>query len=165
QVGVWSFMIRYAQAEVPGMGEKTAASYLTASLVGFMIGRFVGTALMSRVSPTRLMAGFAAINVALTLVAVFVGGALGLYALAATSIFMSIMFPTIFASSLRNLGPLTEAASSFLVMSIIGGAVLTAVMGAVSDASAIHYAILVPTLCFVVIGGFASYNGAHGRSR
>ncbi|MBL8269931.1 L-fucose:H+ symporter permease, partial [Steroidobacter sp.] len=112
QVGVWSFMIRYAQAEVPGMGEKTAASYLTASLVGFMMGRFVGTALMSRVSPTRLMAGFAAINVALTLVAVFVGGALGLYALAATSIFMSIMFPTIFASSLRNLGPLTEAASS-----------------------------------------------------
>ena len=56
QVGVWSFMIRYAQAEVPGMGEKTAASYLTASLVCFMIGRFVGTALMSRFSPARLMA-------------------------------------------------------------------------------------------------------------
>jgi MFS transporter, FHS family, L-fucose permease len=155
QVGVWSFMIRYAQAEVPGMGEKTAAGYLTASLVGFMIGRFVGTALMSRFSPTRLMACFAAINVCLTLVAVFAGGQLGLYALAATSMFMSIMFPTIFANSLRNLGPLTKTASSFLVMSIIGGAVLTAAMGAVSDASAINYAILIPTVCFIVIGWFA----------
>lgn len=155
QVGVWSFMIRYAQAEVPGMGEKTAASYLTASLVCFMIGRFVGTALMSRFSPTRLMASFAVSNICLTLVAVLVGGQLGLYALAATSLFMSIMFPTIFANSLRELGPLTKTASSFLVMAIIGGAVLTAVMGVVSDASAINYAILVPTVCFVVIAWFA----------
>lgn len=155
QVGVWSFMIRYAQAEVPGMGEKTAASYLTASLVCFMIGRFVGTALMSRFSPTRLMATFATINIGLTLIAAFAGGQLGLYALAATSLFMSIMFPTIFANSLRELGPLTKTASSFLVMAIIGGAVLTAVMGVVSDLSAINYAILVPTVCFIVIGWFA----------
>ncbi|WP_129777894.1 L-fucose:H+ symporter permease [Peristeroidobacter soli] len=155
QVGVWSFMIRYAQAEVPGMGEKTAAGYLTASLLCFMIGRFVGTALMSRFSPTRLMATFAAINICLTLVAVFAGGQLGLYALAATSLFMSIMFPTIFANSLRDLGPLTRTASAFLVMAIIGGAVLTAAMGVVSDVSAINYAILVPTVCFMVIGGFA----------
>lgn len=164
QVGVWSFMIRYAQTQVPGMGEKTAASYLTASLVGFMIGRFAGTALMSRVSPTRLMACFAAINVCLTLTAAFVGGQLGLYALAATSMFMSIMFPTIFANSLRDLGPLTKAASSFLVMSIIGGAALTAVMGAVSDASAINYAILVPTVCFVIIGWFAWSASRHPAS-
>jgi FHS family L-fucose permease-like MFS transporter len=155
QVGVWSFMIRYAQAEVPGMGEKTAAGYLTASLVGFMIGRFAGTAMMSRISPMRLMACFAAINVCLTLTAVLAGGMVGLYALAATSMFMSIMFPTIFANSLRDLGPLTKTASSFLVMSIIGGAVLTALMGVISDATAISYAMLVPTVCFVVIGWFA----------
>ena len=155
QVGVWSFMIRYAQTEIPGMGEKTAADYLTASLVGFMIGRFVGTALMSRIRPTKLMGYFAVVNVCLTLTAAFVGGQVGLYALAATSMFMSIMFPTIFANSLRGLGPLSKAASSFLVMSIIGGAVLTAVMGAVSDASSISYAMLVPTACFIVIACFA----------
>jgi MFS transporter, FHS family, L-fucose permease len=154
QVGIWSFMIRYAQAEVPGMGEKAAAGYLTASLVAFMVGRFVGTAMMNRVAPSRLMAYFAFSNVLLTLVAVFVGGHVGLYALAATSLFMSIMFPTIFANSIRELGPLTKTASSFLVMSIIGGAVLTAVMGALSDASAISVAILVPTVCFIVIGWF-----------
>ncbi|MGH1558651.1 hypothetical protein ACRAWD_15110 [Caulobacter segnis] len=82
QVGVWSYMIRYAQDQVPGMGEKTAAAYLSWSLVGFMAGRFTGTALMSRVDPSRLMATFAAINVGLTLVAVTVGGHLGLLALA-----------------------------------------------------------------------------------
>jgi len=76
------------------------------------------------------------------------------YAVIFICFFMSIMFPTIFANSIRELGPLTKTASSFLVMSIIGGAVLTAVMGAVSDASAISVAILVPTACFAVIGWF-----------
>lgn len=154
QVGVWSYMIRYGQDQVPGMGEKTAAAYLSWSLVGFMAGRFAGTALMGRVDPSRLMAGFAAANVVLTLVAVLVGGHTGLLALAATSFFMSIMFPTIFASSLKGLGALTKTGSSFLVMAIIGGAVLTAVMGAISDASAIRFAVLVPCFCFAVVGLF-----------
>ncbi len=88
QVGVWSYMIRYAQDQVPGMGEKTAAAYLSWSLVGFMAGRFAGTALMSKVDPSRLMAVFAAANVVLTLAAVAVGGHLGLLALASTSFFM-----------------------------------------------------------------------------
>ncbi|CAN5259774.1 L-fucose:H+ symporter permease [soil metagenome] len=154
QVGVWSFMIRYAQHALPGIGEKAAAAYLSWSLVAFMAGRFIGTALMSRVSPPKLLAGFAAINVILTLVAVLVGGKVGLLALASTSLFMSIMFPTLFASSLRGLGPLTKTGSSFLVMSIIGGAVLTAGMGAISDASAITWAILVPCVCFAVVGLF-----------
>ncbi|MBO9707403.1 MAG: L-fucose:H+ symporter permease [Caulobacter sp.] len=155
QVGVWSYMIRYAQDQVSGMGEKTAAAYLSWSLVGFMAGRFTGTALMSKVDPSRLMAAFAAINVGLTLVAILVGGQLGLLAMASTSFFMSIMFPTIFASSIKGLGPLTKTGSSFLVMSIIGGAALTAVMGAISDVSAIRYAISVPCFCFAVVGLFA----------
>ncbi|SNS97406.1 MULTISPECIES: L-fucose:H+ symporter permease [unclassified Azospirillum] len=154
QVGVWSFMIRYAQHEVPGMGEKTAATYLTWSLVAFMAGRFAGTALMGRVDPTKLMALFAVANVGLMLFAVLVGGHDGLLALAATSFFMSIMFPTIFASSLKGLGPLTKTGSSFLVMSIIGGAVLTALMGGISDASTIRWAFLVPCFCFVIVGLF-----------
>lgn len=154
QVGVWSYMIRYGQDQVPGMGEKTAAAYLSWSLVGFMAGRFAGAALMGRVDPSRLMAGFAVVNVVLTLIAVVVGGHTGLLALAATSFFMSIMFPTIFASSLKGLGPLTKTGSSFLVMAIIGGAVLTAVMGAISDASSIRFAVLVPCFCFAVVGLF-----------
>ncbi|ADG10310.1 L-fucose:H+ symporter permease [Caulobacter segnis] len=153
QVGVWSYMIRYAQHEV-GLGEKAAAAYLTWSLVGFMAGRFAGTAAMGKISPTRLMAVFAAINTALTLFAALAGGKPGLMALAATSFFMSIMFPTIFATTIKDLGPLTKTGSSFLVMAIIGGAVFTALMGAISDLSAINLAILVPSACFAVVAAY-----------
>jgi FHS family L-fucose permease-like MFS transporter len=155
QVGVWSYLIRYAQHAVPGMGEKLAAEHLTYSLVAFIIGRFLGTALMTRFRPDRLMAVFAACNVALSLVAVFVDSEVGLYALVVTSFFMSIMFPTIFALSLKGLGARTKAGSSLLVMAIIGGAVLTALMGRISDLSSINYAMLIPALGFVVVGAFA----------
>lgn len=161
QVGVWSYMIRYAQHEVPGLGEKAAAAYLTWSLVGFMVGRFLGAMAMGAVSPARLMAGFAVINVLLTLTAALIGGKLGLYALAATSVFMSIMFPTIFATAIKDLGPLTKTGSSFIVMAIIGGAVFAAMMGAISDLSAINFAILAPSACFMAV---AVYGWSVARS-
>lgn len=153
QVGVWSYMIRYAQESL-AVGERTAADYLTWSIVAFMIGRFVGTALMSRVKPAVLLTTFGAINVALCAVAVAAPGPVGMIALASTSFFMSIMFPTIFASSLKGLGNLTKAGSSLLVMAIIGGAVLTAAMGLLSDISSIHIAMAVPAVCFAVVALF-----------
>lgn len=155
QVGIWSFMIRYGQHAVPGTGEKNLATYLTWSLVAFMIGRFVATALMHKLSAARLMLIFSAANIALCAYAILVPTHSGLLALAATSFFMSLMFPTIFALALDGLGSLTKAGSSFLVMAIIGGAVLTALMGKISDLSGINVAMVVPMLCFVVIGAFA----------
>ena len=150
QVGIWSYTIRYAQAEI-GITDKAAADYVFAALVIFAVGRFAGTALMRVISPSRLLGVFAVINIALTGYAASVGGQYGLYAMVAASFFMSIMFPTIFATSVRGLGPLTKTGSSLLVMSIIGGAALTAVMGKVSDMSHIRTAIFVPLVCFVVI--------------
>ncbi|WP_044559074.1 L-fucose:H+ symporter permease [Azospirillum sp. B4] len=155
QVGVWSFLIRYSQHAVPGTGEKTAAAYLTLSLAAFMAGRFAGTALMGRVPAERLMGLFAGINVVLCLVGAFGGGWLGLGAMIATSFFMSIMFPTIFALSLRGLGPLTKLGSSWLVMAIIGGAAVPVVMGRVSDMAGIAVAMVVPAVCFAVVGAFS----------
>jgi len=156
QVGVWSYTIRYVQAELPGTSEHTAADLLMLALVLFMAGRFVGTALMGRIAPLALLAVFGGINTALMLIAVTVGGFPGVAALTLTSFFMSIMFPTIFAASLRGLGPLTKLASSLIVMSIIGGAVLTAAMGLISDQSgAIRMAMLVPCACFAVVAAFA----------
>ena len=68
---------------------------------------------------------------------------------------MSLMFPTIFALSIKNLGSLAKSGSSLVIMAIIGGAVLTAVMGLVSDMSSIHTAVAVPLVCFVVIALYA----------
>jgi len=98
---------------------------------------------------------FSTLDVALCLVAAFVGGKLGLYALVATSFFMSIQFPTIFTQSLRGLGAHTKSGSAPLVMAVVGGAAIPPLMGLISDASNINLAILLPGLCFAVVMWFA----------
>jgi len=165
QVGVWSFMIRYTQHAVPTIKVTAAADILFWSLFSFMIGRFIGTALMGRINPDRLMAIYAGIAVVLTLIAALVGGWTGVMCLAATSFFMSIMFPTIFAGAIRDLGPLTKSGASFLVMAIIGGAAAPPVMGLISGYSSMQYAMAVPSLCFAVILAFAWVNyTAHAKA-
>jgi FHS family L-fucose permease-like MFS transporter len=154
QVGVWSFVIRYTQFNAPGTAEKLAANNLIITLTLFFAGRFVGTLLMSKFRPAALLATFAAFDVALCAAAALSGASLGIYALMATSFFMSIQFPTIFTISLRGLGEFTKSGSSFLVMAIVGGAIVPPVMGLVSDASSINLAMLVPAICFAVVAWF-----------
>jgi FHS family L-fucose permease-like MFS transporter len=120
----------------------------------FFAGRFIGTLLMSKVRPATLLALFAAVDVALCLTAAFAGSSVGLFALMATSFFMSIQFPTIFTMSLRGLGAHTKSGSSFLVMAIVGGALIPPLMGLISDASSINLAMLVPAVCFAVVWFF-----------
>ncbi len=158
QVGIWSYTIKYAQAEV-ALNDKAAAVYLIYHYVAFAAGRFIGTFLMKVMSPIRIFTVFAVINIGLAAYAAAVGGQNGLYCMVASSFFMSIMFPTIFAVSLKDMGPLTKTGSSLLVMSIIGGAILTPIMGYISDAShLIRLAIFVPVACFVVLAlyGFSA---------
>ncbi|HEX7848381.1 MAG TPA: L-fucose:H+ symporter permease [Sphingomonas sp.] len=163
QVGVWSFLIRYSQVAVPGTGERTAATYLTFSLVVFMIGRFSGAALMGRIKASVLLAVFAAIAATLCLIATTVAGMTGIVSLVASSFFMSIMYPTIFAESVSGLGARTKSAAALLVMAIIGGAVFTALMGLVSDLTgSMVNAMAVPMICFLVVLGFALRVRARG---
>jgi FHS family L-fucose permease-like MFS transporter len=157
QVGIWSYTIRYVQAEVPGTSEKTAADLIIVALVLFALGRFIGTALMRSIAPLRLLAIFGVVNVVLCAIAAIVGGTVGLGALTLSSFFMSIMFPTIFAASIRGLGDLTKLGASLIVMAIIGGAVFTALMGLVSDVTGhIRFAMIVPLACFGVVAAFAA---------
>jgi len=156
QVGVWSFLIRYVQVALPGTPEKSAANFLTLSLIVFMLGRFIGTGLMRYIAPARLLTVFAVINIVLVTIATLAPGIAGVYALVVTSFFMSVMFPTIFALGLRGLDDEDrKLGSSFLVMAIIGGALLTALMGAVSDLAGIHSAMAVPLSSFAVVLAFA----------
>lgn len=154
QVGLWSYTIRYAQANA-GFGERAGADALFVSLLLFAAGRFAGSVLMTRVSPTILLVLFASVSLFLALVAGIIGGTLGLGALVAASFFLSIQFPTIFALGINGLGALRHAGASLIVMAIIGGAALTAVMGAVSDIAGITRAMLVPAAGFGVVIVFA----------
>jgi MFS transporter, FHS family, L-fucose permease len=155
QVGIWSFLIRYAEGTVPGTTDRRAADYLIVSLVLFMLGRFAGAALMRWLAPAALLAAFAAVNTLLAAVAVAMPGRAGLCALIASSFFMSVMYPTIFALGVRGLGEVRKLASSVLVMAIVGGAVLTPAMGALSGLAGIHWSMIVPLACFAVVLGFA----------
>jgi MFS transporter, FHS family, L-fucose permease len=156
QVGVWSFLIRYAQSAVTDLPEKDAATYLTYSLIIFMVGRFVGTALLNSIDSGKLLGIFALFSLFLVGVAIVSGGGyLGIWALVLTSFFMSIMFPTIFTLGLSGLGEGAKLGASLIVMAIIGGAVLTAIMGLLSDFHGIMAAHVVPLICF----GFVAFYG------
>ena len=154
QVGVASFFIRFS-GKVAGIGEKDAANLLSVGLLLFMSGRFIGTALMKWIPATRLLAICALANLALLGVAISSSGHAAVFALLGVQFFMSIMFPTIFSLSIEGLGRDTKLGSSLLVMSIVGGAVVPPIMGAISDRSNIQLAYLAPVLCFVVVLLFA----------
>jgi len=157
QVAVSSFFIRYAfyAAQVE---EKMASIYLTAFALAFMVGRFVGTYILNFVSAARLLAIYSAANILLLIAVVLLDGMFSIYALIGVGFFMSIMFPTIFALSIRDLGAKTKQGSSLLIMSIVGGAVFPVVMGKVSDLTNIQISYIVPGLCFFVILYFALKN-------
>jgi FHS family L-fucose permease-like MFS transporter len=163
QVGLWSYTIRYAQGNL-GMSERDGADALFVSLILFSAGRFVGTALMARVAPVRLLAVFAAVSMALAVAAALLDGRAGLYALVAASFFMSIQFPTIFALGVEGLGPLRRLGSSLIIMAIIGGAGLTALIGLISDRAGISLAMLVPAACFGAVVIFAVACARGGRA-
>jgi MFS transporter, FHS family, L-fucose permease len=157
QVCVGSFFIRFAKYTM-GLPEKQAAywwGYI--AMVGFMIGRFTGTFLMKYFRPERLLAIFAMINILLLAVATFSNGKIAVYSLVAVPFFMSIMFPTIFALGVKDLGEETKIASSFIIMAIVGGAFFPLLMGQISDATNgnIQLAYIVPLCCFAVVLLFA----------
>ena len=155
QIGVASFVIRFAQHIATGTPEKTAANYLKLHLLGFMIGRFAGAALMKRIPAPKLLSVFAAGALVCGIIAVVTTGVAPLWAIVLIGFFNSIMFPTIFALSLKHLGSYTKLGSSLLVMSIIGGAVFPAIMGRISDLSSIQRAFLVPLICYAYVMYFA----------
>jgi MFS transporter, FHS family, L-fucose permease len=155
QVGVASFIIRFAQHAEPGIAARSAANYLKLHLLLFMVGRFAGSALMKIVPAARLLAIFAVCSVLCASVAFTGTGLPPVYALVALGFFHSIMFPTIFALGIKGLGTYTKIGSSVLVMAIIGGAIFPAIMGRISDLYNIQTAFLVPLICYVFILYFA----------
>jgi FHS family L-fucose permease-like MFS transporter len=156
QVGIGSFFIRFSK-QVMDLGEKPA-SYLWGSIamVGFMVGRFAGTFLMKYIKPQKLLFIYAIINILLLVIALNTHGKIAVYAVAAVPFFMSIMFPTIFALGIKELGEETKMASSLLVMSIVGGALAPLLMGGISDyTGSMQNAYIIPLLCFIAVAWFA----------
>lgn len=155
QVGVASFVIRLSENQIPGLPDSAAAEYLRYHLLGFMLGRILGSALLQKVSAARLLSIFTIAALIASALVVFGSGAMPIWASVALGACNSIMFPTIFVLSLSGIGSLTKLGSSLLVMSIVGGALLPPIMGLLSDASNIQRAFLVPMVAYAVVLQFS----------
>jgi FHS family L-fucose permease-like MFS transporter len=153
QTGINSFFINYVTEEMPAISNLEASKILAFGGFGlFWLGRFSGSTLFMRIiKPNRLLAFYALMNV-ITMSLVVAGlGWISVVALFSTYFFESVMFPTIFALGIKGLGPLTKKASSFLVMSIVGGAIIPVIMGRIADVSTMALGFIVPLVCFVFI--------------
>lgn len=156
QVSVWSFIIQYVQANIPGTGEQQASDFIVISLVLFVIGRFVASALLHVTREDRLLGTYAFLACIMCVIASTVGGWIGVVSVSLISFFMSMMFPTIFGIGVSLLDNNDmEVGASLLVMAIIGGAIFPPLMGYVGDAYSITLSYLVPAACFLVVVAFA----------
>ena len=154
QVCISSFFIRYSRYSA-GIAELTATNYLGYLLLCFMIGRYVGAFLMRSIAPQKLLAIYSALNIALLIYCTFVGGKIGVFAMMGVEFFMSIMFPTIFALGIKDLGNETKLGSSYMVMSIVGGALIPLALGYIARNYNMQIAYIVPLICFFFVFYFA----------
>ncbi|HWV64615.1 sugar MFS transporter [Chitinophaga sp.] len=151
QVGVGALFINYVTTYWHGITTENASYLLSVGLGLFMGGRFVGTALMRKIAPNTLLSIYALINVALSIFVMTGNGAASVYALIAIFFFMSIMFPTIFALGVKDLGAHTKRGASFQVMSIVGGASVPYLMGVVTEWQSLAISFGIPAFCFVIV--------------
>jgi len=156
EVSIGSFLVNYLnQPNIGALPEKLAAHYVSLYWGGAMVGRFVGAALLRRVPTSTLLAIFASAASALVFASVLTSGHAAMWSILLVGLFNSIMFPSIFTLAIDGLGPLTGKGSGLLVTSIVGGAVIPVFQGALADHFGIHYAFILPALCYLYIIYFA----------
>ena len=153
QVGIAALFINYCTEASTSITNSQASYFLSISLMLFTLGRFAGTALMKRIAPNKLLTIYSIINILLCAVVVSGKGMVSVYSLMAIFFFESIMFPTIFALGIKNLGHNTKKGASFIIMSIAGGAFMPYVMGLLSEKTTAH-AYIVPLACFVIVAWY-----------
>jgi len=151
QVCILSFLILFA-TKAAGITEKEASFYSGLAGLAFMVGRFAGTFFMRYIQPAKLLALYSIACILLCLVTIFGTGMITLYANIGIAFFMSIMFPTIFALGIQDIGADTKPASSLLIMSIVGGAALPPLLAYIADrTNNIQNGYVIPMICFAVI--------------
>lgn len=167
QIGVWSFTIRIVMEELSVLEAQASTIYLF-SIIGFCLSRFVYSGLMRWIAPARLLLVGGLLSTLMALVVVFSAGTgwVMVTALLLISIFMSLMFPTIYGLALGTIasGVHPEDAkigASGLIMAILGGALLTPLQGWLSDASSVYTSFLIPACCFIVVTAYAAFALKH----
>lgn len=163
QIMCWTYIYQYA--ETLGIDNQSAVTYAYLALILFLIGRWVGTYLLKFIDSGKLLMYFAIGAACFTLGAIFIQGYWGLYSLVCISLCMSVMFPTIYGIALTDVGDDAKYGAAFLVMAIVGGAVMPVLQGAMLDIGGtgytdveilgvpeVNFSFILPLICFVVVG-------------
>ncbi|AXT60546.1 L-fucose:H+ symporter permease [Aquimarina sp. AD10] len=173
QIMCWTAIYQYVQYinETGSAGRELNATYMNMIAMGiFLAGRFLGTILLSKIKAPRLLSLFAALAIACCIGAIIMPGMPGLISLICISLFMSIMFPTIYGIALKDMGDEAKLGSAFLVMAIVGGAIFPPIQGLIIDIGGdkladttilgvpeVKFSFIMPMICVAVVGLYGLY--------
>ena len=165
QIMCWTYIYQYA--ETLGIDNRSAVPYAMTALGIFLIGRWVCTFLLKYFAPGKLLMYLSLLAIAFTLGAIFLEGMTGLYSLVMISFCMSLMFPTIYGIALEDMGDDAKYGAAFLVMAIVGGAVMPLLQGMILDLGGsgytdvrilgvpeVNFSFILPMICFIVVATY-----------
>lgn len=152
EVGIVSFLIRYSKSmHLVGLTEQKSALFITVFMALVLLGRLLGTFVLKKFIPSKILVISALGAFTLVLIAIITNGYLSLWSLAIVGLFTSVIYPIVFTLSIKGLGEYTKTASSLLIMGIIGGAIIPPIMGLISDNVGIKFAFFAPLVCYAYI--------------
>ncbi len=168
QIMTWTFIFQYVDNlnESLGEGHKLTATWFNmTAMILFLLGRWIGTMLMKKINPSKLLMFFGIGGVIFSAGAIFIPGIVGLLSLVGISIFMSIMFPTIYGIALKDMGDEAKIGSAGLVMAIVGGALMPVLQGSILDWGGsgfadmkilgyipeVNFSFILPMICLAVV--------------
>jgi MFS transporter, FHS family, L-fucose permease len=158
EVSIGSFLINYfGLPQIGGLSQKTAANLVPFYWGGAMVGRFIGSAVLRRLSAGKVLAGAACIACCLVALTMMSTGHLAIGSVILVGLFNSIMFPTIFTLGLAGLGELTSKGSSLMVAAIVGGALIPLAEGHLADRIGVQHAFIIPAVCYIYIALFGIF--------
>jgi MFS transporter, FHS family, L-fucose permease len=167
QSGIFAYFINYMTSQAPvAITNQTASTLASVGFICFLAGRFSGAWLLKKFPAHRILGLYGTLNVVICALVMLKLGWVSVVAVFLSYFFMSIMFPTIFALGIYGLGSRAKQASSYIVMAIMGGAIVPKVMGHVADTSTVSLSFIVPLVCFLFVAayGFGWYklSGSQG---
>ena len=160
EVSIGSFLVNYfGLPDIAAFPEKTAAKYVSLYWGGAMVGRFIGSWLLTKVRTSTVLGTAAVVACGLVATSILTHGHTAMWAILAVGLFNSIMFPSIFTVGLTGLGPLTSKGSSLMVAAIVGGALIPLAEGHLADAIGVQHAFVIPWVCYIYIALFGYLGG------
>jgi FHS family L-fucose permease-like MFS transporter len=160
EVSIGSFLVNYfALPEIAHFTERTAAKYVSLYWGGAMVGRFIGSWLLTKMKTSTVLGCAAVVAGGLVMMSILTHGHTAMWAILAVGLFNSVMFPSIFTVGLSGLGALTSKGSSLMVAAIVGGALIPLAEGHLADLIGVHHAFVIPVVCYVYIALFGFFGG------